>query len=143
MSEIREFAGPNWRDNPEEYKPPVRRSDSFLASGGYENPEIATVKFGLAEDIRRAVARLRITQAAVAARVTAAGIPLSQPDVSAILNGSVRAFALERLMQVAAALGTVLTVSSAPSRDGYGRVQMRRRRVRQKILAVEQVSGAR
>ncbi len=67
---------------------------------------------------------------------------MSQPDVSVILNGNVRAFALERLMQVAAALGTVVTVSSAPSRDGYGHVQMRRRRARQKILAAEQVSGA-
>jgi predicted XRE-type DNA-binding protein len=118
MSDTREFEGPNWRDNPEEYKPPVRRSGSFLASRGYENPEIAAVKFGLAEDVRRAVARLRVTQAAVAARVTAAGVPLAQPDVSAILNGNVRAFALERLMQVAAALGTVVTVSSTPRRNG-------------------------
>ncbi len=122
MSETREFDGPNWRDNPDEYKPPVRRSGIFLASRGYENPEIAAVKFGLAEDIQRAVTRLRITQTAVAARVTAAGVPLSQPDVSAILNGNVRAFALERLMQVAAALGTVVTVSSTPSRVGFGNV---------------------
>jgi predicted XRE-type DNA-binding protein len=128
MSETREFDGPNWRDNPDEHKPPVRRNGSFLASRGYENPEIVAVKFGLAEDIQRAVMRLRITQSAAAARVTAAGVPLSQPDVSAILNGNVRAFALERLMQVAAALGTVVTVSSTPSRDGCGYVQMRRRR---------------
>ncbi len=30
MSETREFDGPNWRDNPDEYKPPVRRSGSHL-----------------------------------------------------------------------------------------------------------------
>ena len=130
MSETRAFDGPDWRDNPEEYKAPVRRSRGLLASRGYENPEIAAVKFGLAEDIQRAAARLEMTQAAVAARVTEAGVPLSQPDVSAILNGNVRAFALERLMQVAAALGTTVTVSSAPSRDGSGHVQMRRARVR-------------
>jgi predicted XRE-type DNA-binding protein len=142
MSETRGFDGPNWRDNPEEYKAPVRRSGNFLASRGYENPEIAAVKFGLAEDIQRTVGRLDITQAAVAARVTEAGIPLSQPDVSAILNSNVRAFALERLMQVAAALGTIVTVSFTPSRDGSGHVQMRRPRARQKALPAERIAGA-
>ena len=83
----------------------MRRRGSFLTGRGYDNPEIAAVKFGLAEDIQRAVARQGgPTQAEVAARVRAAGVPLSQPDVSAILNGNVRAFALERLIQVAAAL---------------------------------------
>lgn len=83
----------------------------------------------MAEEIQRAVIRLRIpTQAEVAARVKAARVPLSQPDVSAILNGNVKAFALERLMQVAAALGTGVTVSSAASTDGIGHVQMRRLR---------------
>jgi predicted XRE-type DNA-binding protein len=143
MSETRAFDGPNWRDNPDEYKAPVRRSGSFLASRGYENPEIAAVKFGLAEDIQRAVARLDMTQAAVAARVTAAGIPLSQPDVSAILNGNVRAFAMERLMQVAASLGTIVTVTSTPSRDGTGHVQMRRPPIRQKASPAARLAGAR
>jgi predicted XRE-type DNA-binding protein len=127
MSETRAHDGPEWRENPDEYKPPVRGRGSFLASRGYENPEIAAVKFGLAEDIQRAVARLGSpSQAEVAARVRAAGVPLSQPDVSAILNGNVKAFALERLMQVAAALGTTVTVSSETSKDGVGHVQVRR-----------------
>ena len=52
-------------------------------------------------------------------------MPLSQPDVSAILNGNVKAFALERLMQVAAALGTTVTVSGEASEDGVGRVLVR------------------
>ncbi len=142
MSETKPFDGPNWRDNPEEYNAPLRRRGSFLASRGYEHPEIAAVKIALAEDIQRAVGRLNITQAAVAARVTAAGIPLSQPDVSAILNGNVRAFALERLMQVAAALGTTVTVSSTPSRDGSGHVQMRRPRTRQNVSTGERLARA-
>lgn len=142
MSETRAFDGPNWRDNPEEHKAPVRRS-GFLASRGYENPEIAAVKFGLAEDIQRAVAQLDMTQAAIAARVTAAGVALSQPDVSAILNGNVRAFALERLMQVAAALGTTVTVSSTFSCDGSGHVRMRRPRARQTASPAERLAGAR
>ena len=142
MSETRAYDGPNWRDNPEEYKAPVRREGSFLASRGYENPEIAAVKFGLAEDIQRAVTRLGVTQTAVAARVTAAGLALSQPDVSAILNGNVRAFALERLMQVAAALGTTVTVSSAPSRDGSGHVQIRRSRARRTTVPAERLATA-
>ena len=126
MSETRPFDGPNWRDNPDEAKPPVRRGERFLTSRGYENPEIATVKFGLAEDIRRAIVRMGTpTQAEVAARARMAGVPLAQPDVSAILNGNVKAFALERLMQVAAALGTTVSVSSTPSRDGVGHVQLR------------------
>ena len=128
MSETKEYDGPNWRDNPDEYAPPVRRSGGFLAGRGYENPEIAAVKFGLAEEIGCAVVRLGSpTQAAVAARVRAAGVPLSQPDVSAILNGRVQAFALERLMQVAAALGTTVTVSAAAAKDGVGHVQVGRR----------------
>jgi predicted XRE-type DNA-binding protein len=142
MSETRPFDGPNWRENPDEYKAPVRRNGSFLASRGYESPEITAVKFGLADDIRRAVARLAMTQIAVAARVSAVGVPLSQPDVSAILNGNVRAFALERLMQVAAALGTTVTVSSKPSRDGSGRVQMRRPRARRNAMPAEGLSDA-
>lgn len=129
MSETRTYDGPNWRDNPDEHAPPVRRSGSFLAGRGYDNPEITAVKFGLAEDIQRAVARLGApTQVEVAARVRAAGVPLSQPDVSAILKGNVKAFALERLMQVAAALGTTVTVSSQASKDGVGHVQVRRLR---------------
>lgn len=77
--------------------------------------------------IQRAVARLGApTQAEVAARVRAADVPLSQPDVSAILNGNVTAFALERLMQVAAALGTTVTVSSKASKYEIGHVQVRR-----------------
>ncbi len=92
MSETRAYDGPNWRDNPDEQGLPVRRRGTFLAGRGYDNPEIAAVKFGLAEDIQRAVARLgSLTQAEVAARVRAAGVPLSQPDVSAILNGNVLA----------------------------------------------------
>ena len=130
MSETKAYDGSNWRENPDEHAPPVRRDGSFLAGRGYDNPEIAAVKFGLAEDIQRAVARLGApTQAEVAARVRAAGVPLSQPDVSAILNGNVKAFALERLMQVAAALGTTVTVSSRASRDGVGHVQVHRLRL--------------
>lgn len=97
----------------------MQRGGSFLASGGCDNPEISAVKFGLAEDIQRAVARLGApTQAGVVARVRAAGVPLSQPDMSAILNGNVEGFALERLMEVAAALGTTVTVSSRAAKLG-------------------------
>ena len=131
MSETREYDGPNWRDNPDENQAPVRRRGGFLASRGYENPEIAAVKFGLAEDIQRAINRLGLpSQAEVATRIRAAGVPLSQPDVSAILNGNIKAFALERLMQVAAALGTTITVSSSTNKDGVGHVQVRRSRPR-------------
>ena len=131
MSETRTYDGPNWRDNPDEHAPPVRRSESFLKSRHYDNPEIAAVKFGLTEDIRHAVTRLGLsTQVEAAARVRAAGVPLSQPDVSAILNGNVKAFALERLMQIAAALGTTVTVSSRASKNGIGQVQLRRMQAR-------------
>jgi len=133
MSETRAFDGPNWRDNPDEHKAPVRRGANFLASRGYENPEIAAVKVGLAEEIQRAVARLGLrTQVEIAARVRTSGVPLSQPDVSAMLNGNVKQFALERLMQVAAALGTTVTVSSQVSKDGIGHVQVRRLRLRRR-----------
>jgi hypothetical protein len=125
MSETRSYDESNGQENPDEYAPPVRRRRSFLASRGYDNPEIAVVKFGLAEDIQRAVARLGgATQAEIATRVRAAGVPLSQLDVFAILNGNLKAFALESLMQVAAALGTTVTVSSKVSKDGTGHRQL-------------------
>ncbi len=143
MSETKTYDGPNWRENPDEYKPPVRRRGSFLASRGYDNPEIAAVKFGLAEEIQHAAARLSLpSQAEIAARVRSAGVPLSQPDVSAILNGNVKAFALERLMQVAAALGTTVTVSSAASKDGVGHVQVRRFRPRRRAERTGVQAGA-
>ena len=127
MNKTRPYNGPNWRENPDEHAPPVRRSGSFPAAHDYDNPEIAAVKFGLAEDIQRAIALLSApTQADVAARVRAAGVLLSQPDVSAILNSNVKAFALERLMQVVAALGTTMTVSSRASKNGVGHVRVRR-----------------
>ena len=129
MSETRAYDGPHWRENPDEYAPPVRRQGSFLAERGYDDPEIAAVKFGLAEDIQRAAALLGgATQAEV--RLRAVGVPLSQPDVSAILNGNVKGFDLERLMQAAAALGTTVTVSSRVGKDGVGHVQVRRMRPR-------------
>lgn len=125
MSETREHDGPDWREDPDEYKPPVRRHGSFLASRGYEDPEIAALKFGLAEEIRRAAGRLGpVPPAEVAARLGTAGISLSQPDVVALLGGNVVPFAVERLMQVAAALGTTVTVVSEPSRDGVGHVRV-------------------
>ena len=75
----------------------MRRGGGLLASWGHGNPEIAAVKFSLTEDIHCSVARLSApTQAEVAARVRAAGVPPSQPDVSALLNGNVKAFELER-----------------------------------------------
>ena len=134
VNKTRAYDGPNWRENPDEYKPPMRRSGSFLASRGYEHPQIAAVKFGLAEVIQWAVTRLGApTQVEVAARVRAASVSLSQPDVSAILNGNVTAFALERLMQVAVALGMTVTVSSRASKDGVGHVQIRRLRPHRQV----------
>ena len=38
MSETKAFDGPNWRDNPEEYKAPVRRGGSFLAIAATRTP---------------------------------------------------------------------------------------------------------
>ena len=42
MSETRSYDGPNWRENPDEHAPPVRRSGSVLAAHDYDNPEIAS-----------------------------------------------------------------------------------------------------
>lgn len=50
-------------------------------------------------------------------RVQSAGVLLSQPGVSALVNGNVKAFALERVMQVTAALGATVGVSSKASKD--------------------------
>ena len=133
MSESRSYDGANWRDNPDEFKAPVRRGVDFLGARGYRNPEIAALKFGLADEIQRAASRLRLTSRTdIALRLEATGLPMSQADLSALLNGNVTAFSLERLMQIAAALGTNVIVRSAPSRSGVGRVQAVRARPRRR-----------
>jgi len=125
----RKYDGDNWRDNPDEWTDPAFCDGGFLASRGYPNPEIAALKFKLAEDIQQAVARRgNRTQAAIAAGVRAAGVPLSQPDVSAILNGNVKAFTLDRLLEVATALGVNITMSSEAGAGGAGHVLVRQRR---------------
>lgn len=126
----RPYDGDNWRENPDEWTPPVLSDGSFLASRGHPNPEIAALKLRLAEDIQQAVVRRgKQTQTAIAATARAAGVPLSQSDVSALLNGRLRAFTLDRLLEVATALGVTVMVSSSAG-PGVGHVLVRERRPR-------------
>jgi hypothetical protein len=69
MSNDTNFDGPNWRENPRENTPPVKRGDSFLASRGYKDPSTANLKFQIVDAIRMSTERLLGVLAALGNRV--------------------------------------------------------------------------
>lgn len=122
------YQGANWRDDPLENTPPVRRSESFLKTRGYVNPDLLKVKLELVDRIRLAVERKSLSQAEIVALL--ARNPwlkgLTQPDFSRMLNANVQSFSVERLMLVLAALDNRVSVSSEPVDEGHGCVVMER-----------------
>lgn len=120
------FDGQNWRDDPLENTPIVRRSGSFLKNRGHQNPELFRIKISLVEKIRETIENKGWKQLDVVKHVNAYDVAdcIDQPDVSRLLNGNVERFSLDRLVVILAALDNRVSVRSEPVGIGQGCVVM-------------------
>jgi predicted XRE-type DNA-binding protein len=100
----------------------TRGSTNVFADLGFENPDEELLRAQLAIRIRDLVKGRGVTQAE-AAKI----LRVAQPDVSAIVNGRVSGFSLERLLGFIRRLGDDVEITirqSAPARTA-GRVRLR------------------
>jgi predicted XRE-type DNA-binding protein len=100
----------------------TRGSTNVFADLGFENPEEELLRAQLAIRIRDLVKGRRLTQAE-AARI----LKVAQPDVSAIVNGRVSGFSLERLFSFVRRLGddVEITIRRSEPAKAQGRVRLR------------------
>ncbi len=87
----------------------TRGSGNVFADLGFDNPEEEQLKAQLVREIRDIIKRRRLTQ-------EKAGTPLKlrQPDVSALINGKVGKFSLERLLRCIRLLDREVTLVVRP-----------------------------
>jgi predicted XRE-type DNA-binding protein len=71
-----------------------RGSGNVFTDLGFENPEEELLKAQLVREIRTLIKRRRLTQARAGEL-----LGLAQPDISALTNGKVARFSLERLLR--------------------------------------------
>ena len=83
-----------------------RSSGNVFADLGIPNPEQYLAKSELAAQILKIVRRRRLTQAATGKR-----LGITQPKVSALLNGRLDGFSTERLIRFLNALGCDVRIS--------------------------------
>ncbi len=69
-------------------------SGNIFADLGFANPEEELLKAKLVREIRAIIKRRKLTQATAAAM-----LGLKQPDVSALVNGRVDKFSIDRLVR--------------------------------------------
>ena len=89
----------------------VRGSGNVFADLGFDNPEEELFKAQLVREIRDLLKRRRLTQAKAAEL-----LGLKQPDVSALVNGRVHKFSLERLLRCIRRLDREVTIVTRPRR---------------------------
>src|SRR3990172_941752 len=97
-----------------------RSSGNVFADLGIPNPEQYLAKAELAAQILKIVRRRRLTQA-----VTSKRLGITQPKVSALLNGRLDGFSTERLIRFLNALGCDVRISVSrphPRRSGHVQV---------------------
>jgi predicted XRE-type DNA-binding protein len=88
-----------------------RGSGNVFADVGLANPEEALAKAEIAKHINKLIARRGLTQA------EASGIlGVDQSRVSALSNGRLSVFSLEKMMQFASRLGNEVMIVIKPSR---------------------------
>jgi predicted XRE-type DNA-binding protein len=102
-------------------KPSIQESSgNVFADLGIPNPEQYLAKAELAVQILKIVRRRRLTQT-----VTAKLLGITQPKVSALLNGRLDGFSSDRLFRFLNALGCdVRIIVSRPHPETPGRVQV-------------------
>lgn len=95
-------------------------SGNVFADLGIENPEEYLAKSELAARILKIVQRRRLTQAAAGKL-----LGISQPKVSALLNGQLDGFSTDRLFRFLNRLGCDVQIKISPPRShSFGRVQI-------------------
>ena len=100
----------------------TRGSGNVFADLGFENPDEELLKAQLAIRVRRLIKNKNMTQAR-AAKV----LGVAQPDVSAIVNGRVAGFSLERLFGFVRRLGddVEITIRHAEPVRSTGRMRLK------------------
>jgi predicted XRE-type DNA-binding protein len=96
---------------------PIRGSGDFLKDMGYDDPDEMRVKFALANNIALVIEDRDLKQAD-AAKITG----LAQSDISRIVNGVVKDYAVYRLMRVLAALGKDISIGITDSSMEHGMI---------------------
>ena len=96
-------------------------SGNVFADIGLAEPEEELTKAQLANHIRQAIKRRRLTQVAASALMG-----VDQPKVSALFNGRLANFSSDRLMRLLTALGqdVDITVRTKPRNRAHGRVRV-------------------
>lgn len=100
----------------------IRGSENIFADLGLENPDEELLKAQLAIRLRTLITGRKLTQAQ-AARL----LGLAQPDVSALVNGRISGFSLERLFGLVRRLGddVEITLKHAKNDRRAGRVRLK------------------
>ena len=96
-------------------------SGNVFADLGIENPEEALLKAELALQINEIISRKKLTQ-----KSAAAVLGVDQPKISALMNGKLSGFSIERLFRFLNDLGQDITINIQPS-DSLPKVNMERR----------------
>ena len=92
-------------------------SGNIFADIGLRHADEALFKVDLAIAIARIIEKRKLSQTEAA---TAMG--LDQPKVSALVNGDVRGFSLDRLVKILMRLGQDIDIRVHPSKSSSGRV---------------------
>jgi predicted XRE-type DNA-binding protein len=100
-----------------------RGSGNAFADLGFEHPGEEKLRAQLVREIRAIIKRRKLTQTEAAAL-----LGLKQPDVSALLNGRVHKFSLERLLRCVRRLDQDVAIVVRPKKS-QGPVPPRRPRV--------------
>ena len=94
-------------------------SGNVFADLGLPNPEEELLKAKLARQVIRIIAQRGLTQAE-AARL----LGVAQPNVSALVNGRLSGFSVERLIHFLNALGSDVDIVVKPPTNARGQVQV-------------------
>jgi predicted XRE-type DNA-binding protein len=94
----------------------IESSGNVFADLGLPNPEERLAKAELARQIRRIIAERDLTQAQAGAV-----LGLAQPNVSNLLNGRLKGFSVEKMMEYLTALNCNVQIVVTPMGDGQER----------------------
>jgi predicted XRE-type DNA-binding protein len=95
-------------------------SGNIFADLGLENPDEELLKAQLAACIRSLISEKKLTQVKAAAL-----LKVAQPDISALMNGRIAGFSLERLLGFIRRLGDDVEIIVRPARQGTGRMLLK------------------